>query len=180
MNGRLAERLRQMLGRAGAVRVITALGLLGMALILLSGLRTRSEPEAASETQNLSGETALPDADCYRTELEQRLTDWLSRMDGVGSVTVMLTVSGSAEQIYAEEVKETGSGSGIRRESEIVVTKGSSGESALIAETRCPGIAGAAILCTGGNHAAVRERVTAAVSTVLDLPPSRIYVGACT
>ena len=174
---RFAERLRALIQRVGTVRVIVALGLAGMALILFSGLAQKDEP-AQSTAETAAVQSAVPDADAYRTDLETRLAALLTRMDGVGTVTVMLTVSGSAEQVYAEEVKESGSDRSAQRESSPVLTRNGSGESALIAETRFPQVTGAAVLCTGGAHAAVRERVTQAVSTVLGLPTSQIYVGA--
>ena len=109
--------------------------------------------------------------------LETQLTGLLGKMEGVGAVTVMVTVSGTPEQVYAEEVKQTKSDKQTQRESQYVLTRNGSAESALVAETRYPAVCGVAVLCSGGGHAAVRERVAQAVATVLGLPASRIYVG---
>lgn len=176
MGGKLTARIRAALRQRNGVRVITVLGLAGMALILLSGLHSGSDEKKPAEALTESV-TPLNSADLYRTDLETRLSALLSRMDGVGGVTVMLTVSGSAEQIYAEEVKETDSDRASQRESSLVITKSGGAESALLTETRYPHVTGAAVLCTGGAHAAVRERVTQAVSTVLQIPANQIYVG---
>lgn len=175
MNGSFTERIRAAVQRAGTVRVITVIGLAGMALILFSGLHPHDTAE--NPESSISASEPLSAADSYRTDLENRLTALLSHMDGVGAVTVMVTVGGSAEQVYAEEVKESDSDRSAQRESAPVITKHGSEESALVSETKYPQVTGAAILCTGGDHAAVRERVIGAASAVLGLPASRIYVG---
>ena len=59
----------------------------------------------------------------------------------------------------------------------LFITKSGGNESALIAETRYPAVVGAAVLCTAGDHAAVQERITRAVSTVLGIPASSVFVG---
>lgn len=169
-----AEKLRELFRGEKRVRLIVALGLCGMGLILLSGLLSPHEEKAPAEP------VAAQSADTpevYRAELEERLTALLSHMEGVGEVSVMITLSGSAEQVYAEEVKASKSENSAQTESSPVLTRSGSSESALITETKYPPVLGAAILCSGGGHAAVRERVIQAASALLGLPAGDIYVG---
>ena len=173
---KLTDTLRKDLNGENSTRLIVLLGAAGIALILLAGLLP--ERRAPAEAEPVQAETAgFPEPDSYRHMLEDQLTALLSQMDGVGTVTVMLTVSGSAEQIYAEEVKSDRSDSSARSESRFVITKADGSESALLSGTKYPAVQGAAILCSGGGHAAVQERVSSAVSVVLGLPASRIFVG---
>ncbi len=176
----LTDRLRTLLQKTGTVRVIVLTGLAGMALILFSGLQSHADTDYTPADAELSADCALPDADVYRSDLEDRLTMLLTRMDGVGNVSVMLTVGGSAEQVFAEEVKQSDSDHASQSESAFVITKNGGNESALISETRYPAVTGAAILCSGGSHAVIREQVTQAVSTVLGIPANQIYVGTLT
>lgn len=176
MNTDPAERLKGLLGRIGKVRLIVITGIAGMVLILLSGLLADSGTSA--QTQPEPQQSVLCDAETYRADLETRLTALLSRMDGVGSVTVMVTVGGSAEQVYAQEVKRASSDHSVQTEYDPVLARHGSDESAVIAETRYPAVTGAAILCTGGGHAAVRERVVQAATAVLGIPSNQVYVGA--
>ena len=69
-------------------------------MILLSGLlpKRQTSEQQAEPPPAVSAES---EPDAYRLMLEDRLTKLLSQMEGVGSVTVMITVGGSAEQIYA-------------------------------------------------------------------------------
>lgn len=170
------EAVRKHIQSENSTRMIVLLGAAGIALILLSGAFPKREKASdPPSVQNASAELTEPDS--YRKNLEEQLTALLSQMEGVGQVTVMLTVSGSAEQVYAEEVKADRSDSSVRTESRFVITRSDGSESALLSGTKNPAIQGAAVLCSGGGHAAVQERVSTAVSAVLGIPPSRIFVG---
>ena len=170
------EKLRNRIRGETGLRLTVLLGLAGMALILLSGLI----PKKTETPQQTEQQTGASDTDSYRESLETRLTALLSGMDGVGSVTVMVTVGGSAEQVYAEEVKTAENERGTQRESAYVITRADGNEAALVSETKYPAVTGVAVLCSGGDHAAVQEKVSRAVSTVLGISPARIYVGRST
>lgn len=168
------ERVRGWLSRIPRLRAVVLLGACGILLILLSGLLPDGQkPEPPAES-------AADSTEQYRADLEARLTAWLSQMEGVGEVQVMITLSSSAEQQYAEEVKASENDRGVTRESEVVLARSNGAESALVARTTAPEICGAAVLCSGGDHAAVRERVCTAVTTVLGIPASAVYVGKAT
>ena len=171
-----AEALRARLRTVPHTRLIVLLGFAGMALILLSGLLPDHKEQGRAEPLP-PAETAEAGQEAYRAALESRLSALLSCMDGAGAVKVMVTLGGSAEQVYAEEVKISHSGDKSQTESAPVLSRVSGDESALITETKSPPVQGAVILCTGGDHAAVRERITNAVSALLGIPASQIYVG---
>ena len=173
MNG-LTERIRQLFSGERGIRTAVLLGLAGMVLILLAGLLP-DRTARGSPPQTAAAETSDPD--CYRAAIESRLQSLLCRMEGVGEAAVMVTVSGSAEQIFAEEVKASQSERSKQTESAYVLARTGGEETPLIAETRYPAIEGVAVLCTGGDHAAVQERISRAVATVLGIPQSRVYVG---
>ncbi len=170
------DKLRALLNQENRLRLILLLGISGIALILLSGLL----PKRQNELPHAEPPPAVSeqDPDAYRIQLEERLTDLLSDMDGVGQVHVMITVSGTGEQIYASEISESHSDRGTQSSASPVLLRTNGSESALISETRTPAVCGAAILCAGGGHAAVQERVTKAAAALLGIPVSSIYVGA--
>lgn len=171
-----AEALRKRFQNGAHTRLIVLLGLSGMVLILLSGLLPeKSADSKAADPPAADIYEAAPEA--YRAALEERLTALLSCMEGVGDVTVMITLGGSAEQIYAEEVKASRSENSAQTESAPVLTRVSGNEAALISETKYPPVQGAAIICTGGDHAAVKERITNAAAALLGIPAAQIYVG---
>ncbi len=159
---------------AGGGRIVLLLGLSAMALLLLSELLPKSG-NAEHPTKPAMDRAA--DCGDFVSETESRLALLLSEMDGVGQATVMVSVSGTAEQVYAEEVRASQNGTGRQSETALVITRSNGSESALVAQTRCPEVTGVAVLCTGGGSAAVQERVIRAVSTVMGIPTSRVFVG---
>ena len=147
-----------------------------MLLILLSG--RCSGPQIRQPAAEAKPESnSIASASEYCEQLETKLTEMLSDLQGVGAVRVTVTVSRSEEQIFAEEVKSSKSDRAVQQESKIIVTKSNGQENALVSSTNYPAVQGVAVLCSGGDHAAVREAVTTAVSTVLGLSPAQIYVG---
>ena len=171
---KLTGRLKQLFSGEHGIRRSVLLGLAGMVLILLSGLL----PERTARGHPPETAAADPaDPDAYRAALESRLQTLLCRMEGVGDAAVMVTVSGSAEQIFAQEVKASQSEHSTQTESAYVLARSGGNESPLIAETRYPAVEGVAVLCADGDHAAVQERISRAVATVLGIPQSRVYVG---
>lgn len=168
MHLRIGELLEKLRGENKS-RLILLLGICGAVLLLIPH-HGRQEPVPLPADGTVQAEQ-------YRQQLEERLTALLSAMEGVGQAQVMITVSGTAEQVYAEEIKTSRGANGLRQESEPVITRSGSIESPLVARTVCPAVDGAAILCSGGDHAAVQERVSRAAAALLGIPQSRIFVG---
>lgn len=158
----------------GKKKAVLAAGCILAAVFLLLSDRFLDDTKKTS-----SAETAqyVQNADEYRDEMEMRLKKLLEGLEGVGRTEIMLTVSGSAEQIYAQEIKSSCGERNQQQDTSLVRLRNGGTESALVTETRSPKICGAAILCSGGGHAAVRERVAQAAAVLLGIPPSRIYVG---
>ena len=168
----LHEFLRQL--SPGKKKAVMAAGcILAAGFLLLSDrLRQDTKQRTPSDTTQF-----VQTADAYRDELEIRLKKLLEQLEGVGKTEIMLTVSSSAEQVYAQEVKSSCSERNQQQETSLVRLRNGGTESALVTETHSPEICGAAILCTGGGHAAVRERVAHAAAVLLGIPPARIFVG---
>lgn len=175
-----AERMAQWktLLQKHRVTLLVVMGFLGMGCILLSDLLMPQQKDSLPET---SSQTPASESDAdYEKRLELRLTEILSQMKGVGTVEVMVTVSSSTELIFAEEVKDSQGEHNVQSEHKPVITKQDDTESALVAKTQYPDIQGVAILCSGGDSAVVREQISKAVSTILGIPVSHIFVGSHT
>ena len=170
----MIERIRVFFRSSKGIRVTVLLGIAGMLLILFSGMMPDGEKKQP-EAGGIGAESI--NADAYRTAMEARLTELLSGMDGVGAVQVMVTLNGSAEQIYAEEVRVSKGDHNEQKQSEYVITRSGGNESALLSRTAYPDVQGAAVLCAGGGHASVREKVQRAAATLLGIPVSRVFVG---
>lgn len=169
------SRLKQLWAKyeENRVRALILLGICGIALILLSGLFSDYSPNTADSPAVVQTDSTAD----YVAKIEQKLTNLLAKMDGVGMVNVMVTVSGTAEQVYAEEVNVSQSDKSRQSQNAYVITKSGGNESALVSQTRFPKIEGVAVLCSGGGKMTVQEQVVRAVSTVLGIPASDIFVG---
>ncbi len=119
------------------------------------------------------------DLNSYETELERSLEEILSRISGVGDVTVMLTVSGTSETVYAVDSDTSASSDSVQNRSSIIIIEKSDEKEALVSKIKKPEINGVAVICEGGDNAHVKEKIVNTVSTVLGISSSRVCVEGC-
>lgn len=155
------------------VSLLVGVGLLGIGCIALSDWLPASH---ASQAPSAQTEASALEQD-YALLLEQRLGNLLMQLEGVGHAQVMVTVSSTAAQIYAEEIKASENDRGSQSEQHPVITRKNGDEAPLIEKTEYPVVQGVIVLCSGGHRAAIKEQVIKAVSTVLNIPAADIYVG---
>lgn len=146
-------------------------------LLLLSTLTGNSGKTASRETTSVN-----EDASKLERSLEQRLEKLLEKMDGVGSVSVMVTLDTSSRQLYEKDEKtdqktvsdSSGGSENTARETETVLA-GSSKEPLLTGVVQ-PKVRGAAVVCSGASDPVIREKVTYTVAKALNIGVSRVYV----
>lgn len=124
-----------------------------------------------------------------KTDLEQKLEDILSKIDGVGKVSVLITYSQSSEVIamYNETSKssfteEEDSEGGKRKidetdsTKEIIYTQENGVNVPVTQKVVNPVIEGAIITAVGANNATVKTNIIQAVEAVTGLPTHKIQV----
>ena len=143
-------------------------------LILVAGVLLMLLPageEEVSPTQSVSrGETFDVEA------FERRLEEILSRVDGAGETTVILSLRGSSRQVLARDEEWEGDGS--LSASTVMVGEGAGVERVVPLQTVAPEFRGALVVCPGGNDSRVRLELTRAVSALTGLGADRISVCA--
>ena len=125
----------------------------------------------------------------YEAELEARLAQLLSRIEGAGEVQVMVTVSRSSELILQSDtsweestIRETDSQGGsrdnteLREESQTVLTGGSGTSQPYVVGEIMPQVEGVVVACEGGDRPTVQAEISAAVQALFDLAPHKIKV----
>lgn len=148
-----------------------------MILLLLSTV-TGGSGKTASHEKTVTAE----DAAKIEQSLEQRLEKLLEKIDGVGSVSVMVTLDRSSQQLYEKDEKsETdiktgtdGNTENIAHETEVVLA-GSSKEPLRTGVVQ-PKVRGAAVVCSGASDPVIREKVTYTVAKALNIGISKVYV----
>lgn len=116
-----------------------------------------------------------------RAALQTEMEDILSSLDGVGRLSLMLTVDGGSEYELAQDEtdarKFSGTESGEQsRSSETVVLGSGSGAEVVVTRSRYPRFLGALVVCEGGDRADVQLKVTQAVGALTGLSSDRITV----
>lgn len=156
----MKERLEALLGQdKRAAWLLAGIGLLGMVLLAFPGQKKET---AAPPTQ-----TAVP-GDIQ--ELESRLEELVSRVEGAGKTTVMLTFEGSQEKVYAMDTDSSQTGS---RQEHVLLE----GKEALVDMVWYPEVQGVAILCQGADDLAVRAQVTEIATVLLGISSNRVSIG---
>lgn len=118
----------------------------------------------------------------YIAALEERLTLLISRIEGVGAATVMITLESSVEDVYLHnfdygENVDSGGKSNIEQKDEYVIVDDGEGEKGIVVRVNQPKIRGVAVVCKGGGSDVIRTRVVETVTALLDVSAARVSVS---
>jgi len=140
----------------------------GVILLIVGGVWGAEEKEAVAMEQ-----TEIPqDVDAYAKMLEERIVEICSQVAGAGKTTVVVTLDGGYQAVYA--VNTQSSASGYR--SEFVLTGNGSSEKPLLIGYTVPRIGGIGIVCEGGKDPAVCNRILSLVSAAFGVSTNKIFV----
>ena len=149
-------------------------------LVLAAGVVLMLLPVSGGENGSAAPETE----DGFSVaETQKQMEALLSGIDGVGQVSVMLTVASGGETTYVADRSLSYSGKQDDPEDysltdeTVLLNQGSGSQSALKASTTYPEYLGAVVVCDGGGSAEVRLTVTKAVSVLTGLGADRITVA---
>lgn len=143
--------------------------------------------------ENSTEETCLRKEDSAQTiaELEARLEEILSQMDGAGRVRVMITGKDNGEKVVEKDmpsqnssVQEEGEGEGsvrtssdeTREETTVYMRDGNGLETPYVRQELSPNITGVLVLAEGGDNAVVEKNITDAVKALFGLEAHKIKV----
>lgn len=152
--------------------VIICLGVAGVVILVLSELLPNEN--SIEKAQNQSEPSSAVCCD-YEADLEHRLEEIISEIDGAGSVSVMVTLEGSAEDVYAQQEKDDVENR--KHENDYVIVKTDDGENGILLKTFQPQVRGVAVVCTGGGSAVVRQSITNTVTAVLGISSARVNIS---
>ena len=117
-------------------------------------------------------EVASNDSERFVEQTELKLKASIERIRGVRSATVSITVSEGVKTVIAEDVKEIEEGG---KKTKTVTPVLVSGKPIILGEIY-PEIAGVVIICNCSDEMTVRASVLDVVTTMLDLPCSKIRI----
>lgn len=110
-------------------------------------------------------------------ELENRMEQVLSKIDGAGEVSLILTVKGGMECIYAADTEYSEENGSYEEQSKtVLISTGSGTEEAAVIQRIYPEFQGALVVCEGGEDPVVRLLITQAVAALTGLKTDKITV----
>ena len=163
----------------------------GILLIILSfpnffsgGDQKKVTPAEISNVQ-----TTISDAS-YEEEMETRLKEALMKVEGIGSVEVMITLKSSKESVtlkdtpYSQEsLEETDNSGGERKsttidkqEETVLQNSGSGGSTPYVIKELEPEIEGVLVIAQGGGSQTIISEIVDAVEVLFGVPAHKIKV----
>ncbi|MCI2106964.1 MAG: stage III sporulation protein AG [Intestinimonas sp.] len=145
-------------------------------VILLVGLVLLAIPSGKSAAAGAQSAAKAEEA-FNLEEMEQKLSDALSKVDGAGKVQVMLTLKNGGKKILATDVSTSNENGNCQEERKtVVVSQGSSQQAPVELQQYYPQFQGALVICPGGEDAAVRLKLAEAVSALTGLGTDKISI----
>jgi stage III sporulation protein AG len=169
-------------------RIIIVAGLVGIALIFLSGFLKGGDSGGGGTPAVSSQPTAS--AEQYADRLEQSLEQIISGIQGAGSAKVLVTLEQTVEYVYATEEKKSDqttqdkSGTDSAKtetndsdEKTYVIVRDADGSERAVPVTEVqPVVKGVVVVCDGGDNPTVQQNITNAVTTALHISSIRVCV----
>ena len=147
-------------------------------LVLLAGILLLVLPlPGGGGAEELPGETAAAGAEFDLDALERRMEAALSRIEGAGEVSVVLTLRSGTRQVLAQDVSSARSQEDQEEDrTTVVVSAGSGREEAVALHQIYPQFKGALVVCAGGDDPAVQLKLVEAVSALTGLGSDKISI----
>lgn len=170
------------------IEIVIAVLLIAVMLLIYFG--STSSGTSKTQKQNNVNNILYTDAESYVNDLETRIEETLSKINGAGRVSVVITLSSSSELIIAKDVEQTThtesvtkNGVTTKTEEIVVIEKpilvdGGSGDEPLVLLEVMPKIAGVVVVAEGANDVNVKLNLLKAIQALLTVPSGSIEILA--
>ncbi len=164
--------------------ILLLAGVLLLVIAMPTGEDKTNREEKTIQEENSGGQVT---EEAYTDRLERRLEKTLSRMDGAGDVSVMITLQSSSEKVVEkdtesdeESVTETDSQGGSRttrkRTNREDAVYGEEEKVPYISKELSPRIEGVVVISPGGDNAVVVKNITEAVQALFGIDTHKIRI----
>lgn len=163
----MSDIIRRLKNRRGFWLLLLG-GVLGIALIFIG--EKRDESVYPSYAQSVTEDESLQN---YTRQTEERLRSLIESMSGVDEVSVMVTLDGGSERVYAKN--NVSASGGVSKE--YVITESGGSEEAIALKDVYPRVRGVAVVCRGGDDPAVQAKIISVLSTLLGITTNHVSVS---
>ena len=143
-------------------------------LLLIVVLPVKEDKNTCSNSQKKAKAKSVSESTCddeeYEKLLEKKLEGILERMDGVGEVSVMITLSDDGTRIVAKETSES-------IEKTTVIYDDEDASVPYVTSTDKPTVSGVLVVAQGGGSPQVNNDISNAVSALFDVPMHKIKIA---
>jgi stage III sporulation protein AG len=163
-------------------KVLITLGCVGILLIFLSSLPSKTQKETEKTLEEISVEE-------YRETLERDIKKIVKGITGDSKPTVVITLESGISYEYADITegslsdksdKDTTVTSSQQKQGYITVKNKDGSEQALLVKAKMPEVRGVAIVCEGGDNSALAEKIQNTVIAALNITSKRVYIAGGT
>ncbi len=173
-----ADKFQSKTGLSKKACIVFLVGALGLLLIVFSEFIPNEKSDESADDSVSFSEASYSDS--YKKNIEKELKEIISRIDGVGEVNLMVTLDGTTEYVYAEDVDtqtdEKSDSKSDKYKNQVIIVDSDGNETALIKKIIEPQVKGVVIVCSGGGNTEIKERVIKAVSSALNISTNNICV----
>ncbi len=157
--------------------VLGIAGLLLLVIALPDGTPEQTKTAYSdSEAENVGAESPTDTA----KELEERLSETLSLIDGAGTVRVMLTFQDTGEHVIEKDVSRRSSGENGASDTEeaysTVYTQEGSTQLPYVSDELTPRVEGVLVVAQGGGDSVVKQNLLQAVQSLFPLDAHKITI----
>ena len=156
---------------------LVLLGIVGMLLILFSG----GESDEQTEPVEISLPSFTDSTEDYRLKLQSDLEEILSSISGAGRVSVMLSLEGTTEYVYAQQIHSSSDVNDGKTssdyENELVMVEKKDGKTALVTKILRPKVSGVLIVCDGADNILLTEQLINSAASALGITTANISVA---
>lgn len=178
----------------GLVRllIIVLAGIFLLVLSIPTGKTKESGKQEDTSGQLLEAEdteAVWSAVDEYARKQEEKLQQVLEKVDGVGKVNVMITLSSSEEKItlqnkdYSEDITSENdsaggsrNGSSYQNQEEPILIEGEDGEQPYVVQIQAPSIEGVVVVAQGAGSGSVDMEIIQAVEALFPIESHKIKV----
>lgn len=167
------------------IKIFIILVLSVILLIMLNGYTSVDKIDSTTVIKESSNEYTNLVKDDYESYIEDKLSEILSKLKGVGDVDVMVTLEDSVEKIPASNVTTTkeitneldsqGGTREISREDETIQIVSTSNDVVVLKEVK-PSVKGVIVVAEGADNILVLETLYEAVKTVLGISGNKVQI----
>ena len=145
-------------------------------LLLIVVLPVKDDKKICSNSQKKAKAKSVSEStydEEYEKLLEKKLEGILERMDGVGEVSVMITLSDDGTRIVDKDTKETSESI----EKTTVIYDDEDASVPYVTSTDKPTVSGVLVVAQGGGNPRVNNDISNAVSALFDVPMHKIKIA---